>query len=365
MNDTISRGWYWYMAAWVAAILLLYVVFGVKCTGLLERYRSETDKIRTTWIAASTESSRAAALEKPAQKGSGPVDVHTGIQMNRFGEFSLVESGWTADFDIWFRWNGGALNPGETFDVANGEILQRQRKQSVVRGAEHTERYRVMARIAKSFDPARFPFSDEGLVIVIEDTQHGAGALRYVADTGIVDIPGLPTFRAVRIKQSFLFVNLARYDSAPRNGSTDSSASMNSRLIFAMLAKASGFNVFARLFQALFASVAVALVVFFIRPSNGDARFGLSVGAFFAAVSNNIYVASQLPSSDRLTLSTMVNAVGLITIFLVIVESVISLYMHDSMKRERLSLVFDCVSFVAILIGYVAVNVMLPIAACS
>jgi hypothetical protein len=53
------------------------------------------------------------------------------------------------------------------------------------------------------------------------------------------------------------------------------------------------------MFQALFASVAIALIVFFIKPIHVDPRFGLGVGAFFAAVGNNIFVGSMLPPAHR------------------------------------------------------------------
>ena len=40
----------------------------------------------------------------------------------------------------------------------------------------------MVARIAKPFDPSRFPFGDEGLVVQIEDASHGLVGVRYVAD---------------------------------------------------------------------------------------------------------------------------------------------------------------------------------------
>ncbi len=87
------------------------------------------------------------------------------------------------------------------------------------------------------------------------------------------------------------------------------------------------------------------------------------MGGFFASVGNNIFVASILPHADRLTLADMINTVSLFTIFLILVQSVISLYIFDTMGRERLSRFFDRVSFAVFLIGYVAVNLALPLAA--
>ncbi len=365
MGEKISRVSHCLIAAWCAGILILFFAYGLKGVLLLEQYRAETEGARATWIASSTMDPRAPALEEQAVAEPKPADVRTGIEINRFEAFSLVESGWTVDFDIWFRWTDDALNPGETFNVVNGEILRRERKKQIVRGSERYEQYRVTARVSKTFDPSRFPFNDEGLVIHIEDEEHGAGELRYVADTGIVDLPYLPTFRPVRVKTSLLLVKLHDYGRSSADDAPGAGVRMNSALIFAMLAEPPGMSLFIRLFQALFASVAIAFIVFFIKPIHVDPRFGLSVGAFFAAVGNNIYVASQLPQSDRMTLTAMVNLIGLITIFLTIVQSAVSLYVLDTMGRPRLSKLFDMVSFAALFLGYVAVNVILPLAARS
>jgi hypothetical protein len=111
--------------------------------------------------------------------------------------------------------------------------------------------------------------------------------------------------------------------------------------------------------------VAIAFIVVFIRPIHVDPRFGLGVGAFFAAITNNILVGTSLPPVGRFSLTAMVNALGLATIFLTLVQSTISLYIEDTMGREKLRRFFDQVSFAVFLIGYTATNLLLPLAAKS
>lgn len=124
-------------------------------------------------------------------------------------------------------------------------------------------------------------------------------------------------------------------------------------------------SIYLKLFQALFASVAITLIVFFIKPIHVDPRFGLAVGAFFAAVGNNIYVVTLIPPSENISLANMVNGIGLATIFLALAQSAVSLHIMDTMGRERLSRVFDMVSFAALFIGYAGINLILPLAARS
>jgi hypothetical protein len=296
--------------------------------------------------------------------GAKPVDVLVGIYINSIGGFSLKESGWTADFDIWFRWTGDQVRPGENFQVVDGQIDQREKKEAYVTGREHYERYRVKARLTKFFDSSRFPFSDQGVTIQMEDSTHGAERLRYVGDEQENGINRLGVPPSLKITKSLMTVKLHSYGS--RRGDprlSPNTTDVHSRFIFAMLVSPPSTVLYIKMFQALFASIAIAFIVFFIKPIHVDPRFGLGVGALFAAVGNNIFVGTMLPPAEGMTLTAMVNAIGLATIFLTLVQSTISLYILDTMGQEKLRRFFDKVSFVVFLIGYAVVNLMLPLAA--
>jgi hypothetical protein len=163
------------------------------------------------------------------------VDVLVGIYINSIGEVSLKESGWTADFDIWFRWTGDEVRPGSTFEVVNGRIDQRDKKEAYVTGREHYERYRVKARLIKFFDDTRFPLSDDTLTIQVEDSTHEAERLRYVADTQESGISRSGVPPSWQIKKSFMTVKMHSYGS--RRGEarlSPSTGEVHSRFIFAI-----------------------------------------------------------------------------------------------------------------------------------
>ena len=126
-----------------AGVLLLYAVGGYLGVRQLQGYRAETEKFREALIEAATTEPNARAPETKMAPGAKPVDVLVGMYINNIGEFSLRESAWTADFDIWLRWTGGEVRPGNNFEVVNGQIVQRDKKEAYVTGREHYERYRV------------------------------------------------------------------------------------------------------------------------------------------------------------------------------------------------------------------------------
>jgi hypothetical protein len=364
LKNTITSRGFLFVILWAAGILLLYAVGGYLGVRTLLTYRAETEQFQQTWIGSATTEPNVRAPEIKMAPGAKPVDVLVGIYINSIGEVSLKESGWTADFDIWFRWTGDEVRPGNTFEVVNGQIDQRDKKEAYVTGREHYERYRVKARLTKFFDSSRFPFSDQGLTIQVEDSSHEAERLRYVADEQESGISRSGVHQSLKIAKSLMTVKLHSYGS--RRGDprfSPNTGDVHSQFIFAMLVSPPSTALYIKMFQALFASVAIALIALFIKAIMIDCRFGLPVGGFFASVANNIFVGWIFPPGEGITLTAMVNAIGLVTIFLILVESTISLYILDTRGQDRLSRVLDKVSFVVFLIGYAAVNLMLPLSA--
>jgi len=363
-NDTMTPRGYRFVVICAVGILLLYLVGA--CLGVLRlwTYKAETIKVRQAWLESVAMEPGKPIPEINTPTAGEPVKVLVGIYIHRIGEFALKEAGWTAEFDIWFRWAGEGVNPGENFQVVNGQVETQEKQGEYVTGGEHYKRYRVRARIAKYFEPARFPFADEPLSIQVEDSVHGAETLRFVADTQDSNVSSTAILQRLKVTRFAMAVEPYKYES--RRGdlrSTAEGGDVYSRFVFAMLLNQPGTIFYFKLFNALFASVAISFIVFFIKPIHVDPRFGLGVGAFFAAVGNLIYIGSLLPRASGLTLTDMVNAIGLATIFLTLVQSAISLYIFDTMDREKLSRFFDKVSFAAFLIGYAVINLVLPLAA--
>ena len=201
-------------------------------------------------------------------------EVEIGFYLDRITEFSIMESGWTADFYLWFRWtdhrsaeeeedevdfNGtvdrsvsnatsqqrrsrrqltlikpkpsagrpgggdvsaasgvsadeiefGILDPGETFQVIDGELLNKEELERQVNPVTtivgddgddanqlyqgdnnntiqqylHYSLYRVQARFTHFFEVLRFPRDNYMMTLRLEDSVRDYRRLLYVADT--------------------------------------------------------------------------------------------------------------------------------------------------------------------------------------
>jgi len=353
-----------FVAVWAVGLVLLFAVSGYFGVRVVRGDAAATAETQTTRIESPTHPQNVPASDLQAQSGANPVDVRVGVNINRIGEFALKESAWTADFNLWFLWSSDAVMPGETFNLVNGQILQQNIRETSQNGTERYVEYHMVARMRMDFDATRFPFAEEAVHIQVEDATPGAVAVRYVADEQHSALGNAAMPRAATCSSFKVYTSTSDDTSRPgKRGASGGKPVGRSQFTAQMQIVPEGVGIYRRMFQALFASVAVALIALYIKPTHVDCRFGLPVGGFFASVSNNIFVGSLLPFSNAPTLTDVVNAVSLLTIFLILVQSVISLYLFDTMGRERLSRFFDRISFVVFLLGYVVINLTLPFAA--
>ena len=107
------------------------------------------------------------------------------------------------------------------------------------------------------------------------------------------------------------------------------------------------------MFDGLLAAVAVAMLAFFQRPDT-TTRFSLGVGAFFASVASTYITTTYLPEADVLTLTDIVNGIGMLTIFLTLLSSTISLHLYTGNYQKALWRIFDTVSGMVFVVMYVS-----------
>lgn len=366
-RTTITTGGYILLVVWTVLLIVLALLAGYLTLSSASRNRAASiERHRDRVDPNSTEAGKTApeTSPPPGHENDIPVDVQVGVYVDRIVEISVKDTGWTVDFYIWFNWTGAALNPGENFQVVDGSIESKEKLKETVEGNRHYALYRVTARVTKFFDVSRFPGDDHLLVLSIEDQSSQSFQLRYVPDTAGSAISSRVKVPGYAIYNQTISVKPHSYKT-PRGDPalpTDFKATY-SQFIFGLWIQRPDFGFYLKMFQGLYAAVAISLLVFFIKPTDLDPRFGLSVGALFAAIANTYIVTSLLPDSGTMTLSDMVNGIGMGIIFLTIVESTISLYLYDRRGMEDLSRLLDRVTFIVLAVAYVAINIAIPMVA--
>ncbi|WP_019499949.1 hypothetical protein [Pseudanabaena sp. PCC 6802] len=352
-----------FIILWTGLLIAIFIALSFFSVNTLSGLRQAAIARHNARIDASAvEPGRTAADALPA--GANPRKVKVGIYLDGIFSISVLDSKWSPVFYIWFRWTGDDINPGETFNIVEGEILSKQKLQDKVIKGEHYAVYLVRAQIAKFFDSTRFPIDDHLLTVAIEESNLQWQNLEYVPDTentqisSRVKMPGYQVYKTGIVMKPHTYKSNFGDPRLPSN-----TRKTYSQLIYGVWNSRPGLGTYLKIFLGLFAAVMISMLALFITPTEVDPRFGLGVGGFFGAVANTLLSASLVTDSGTLTLLDMVNGIGMITIFLTLVQSTISLHIYANLDRVGLSRLFDRVSFVTIATGFLIVNLLIPGAA--
>ena len=294
---------------------------------------------------------------KPAEK------VTSGMYVDHIVDLSTLNTNWTVDFYIWFRWKDKNIHPGDTFQIMDGEIISSDKVDSTSYEGEYYELYRVVAKITKFFNVTRFPRDDHQLTINIENKVSTWQEMQYVPDTEVSDISSRVILPDYKIVNTYLGTKPHPYKTN-RGDPRQMAKTMISydQIIYAIDISRKDWGLYFKMFQSLFASVAIAFLVFFMNPQ-GDGRIGLGIGAFFAAVASSYVTTTELPGIGILTLSDLVNILGMVTIFMSVLCSIIVMKIAENNNQLRLAKIFDRLSLVIFLAGYSIANIVVALSA--
>lgn len=361
----LPRGKRLFLLGWGVFIALVYVAIGITAVSVVngERIASQQGHhIRMT-----------PGLVEPGQTPPDPIPetgdftpVTTGLYLDGIETMSIRDSFWTPTFYIWFRWNGDrALNPGANFRLVDGSITRKD-LQDEHYGADGTnyQRYRVTARMTKFFNTTRVPRDSHQLNIYVEDTRLDASRLRYVADpaTGISSRVRISGYTVSRRAEQVAKTHTYRTSYGDPRVEAGTSRTFSMYTYGVGIAR-SGSGVYFKVFIGLFAGMALAFASFGLRASDAGPRFSMVAGSYFGAVANSYLAGSLIPSSGQFGLVEYVTFLGLFTIFFSLIATIASIYLWAIRGDKELSRGFDLVTVGVAGLGYVAVNIILPLSA--
>jgi hypothetical protein len=351
------------------SIIIVVIVFLALVTGVFLVKTQFENKERSKFyyrerMAATATEPGLTPAEIVLQKSVKQQTVNVGMYIDRFVGLSMKDLNWVVDCYVWFNWQDSSLSFGDNFQLVDGWIESKEKKDACVVNGQHYVLYRIVARISHLFEELRFPCDDHLLTVCIEIPSYTRDKLLFQADSlnsslsSRVKVPGYKIYK-VRVVEKPHSYKTSRGD--PRIVSGAKSTFSQFRMGLWIQREGQGF--FLKMFLPLFVSVAVALLAFFVNPAHSAPRFSLGVGALFAAVANSYINSSMLPNTGVLALADVINIVGITTILLTLIASAISLYIHEKSGNSLLRRRFDTISFCCMLAGYILLNLALPLAA--
>ncbi len=106
----------------------------------------------------------------------------------------------------------------------------------------------------------------------------------------------------------------------------------------------------------MYVAFLIAYVCFFIHAGSVESRFGLNVGALFAAVGNKYIIDSSLPDTSSFTLVDTLHGITLVFISIVVASTIYSLKLvkEDKIKQANR---FDMTAAKFLLLAYIVLNI--------
>jgi hypothetical protein len=348
-----------WLSAWGLFLILLYLLSGIIAVRKVHEDKVATQEHHQDRLALDTHEQGRSWIdpkslqenpEIPAQK------VKVGIYVDHIVDLSTKDTSWTVDFYIWFQWQKGNLAPGKTFQVMDGEILSQKLITTTELVQETYELYRVVVKITKFFNISRYPRDDHLLTIAIEDSSHPWQRLQYVPDKKASDSSSRIKLPGYKVGETHIVTKPHPYKTSRGNPGLEAGPlAVYDQFIYGIEISRPDWGLYFKMFQPLFASVAIAWLVFFMSPE-GEGRVDLGIGAFFASVASSFVTTTELPGVGILTFSDVVNIIGMGTILLSVSCSVIVMHIAKNDRHIDLVKLFDRVSLVVLVAGYVIVN---------
>lgn len=289
-----------------------------------------------------------------------PTRVRVGIFIVQLTEPDLRTGTFESVFWLWFRWRGDeALDPMKKFEVVGGQVEALDNQDSRTHEGEHYQIARVRATIRQTFDISAFPQDAHELRVAVEETTDSLLGIVYEPDVANSRLePG--------VTLSGWTIGVPRVQAGSKNYASNfgdpalPTEAESAYAVFSINVPVSrpGVGYTLKLFWSIYLSVFVAILAFWIKATDLDPRFGLGIGAVFAAMASAYVVSSTLPDTNQVTTADKVVMWSIAFIVLSLIESTVALlFCHAG--NERTAALLDKASFALMGAGYVLVNVVL------
>ena len=219
---------------------------------------------------------------------------------------------------------------------------------------------KISTQFKKKWDLRKYPFDTQNIIMKVESADYDTSKRIIVADTCLID----PNF--INQEKEWYFSNFKIGDSIikystrfgdPKIDNVHKTTEYSSVYLSFDITRQNRWITFIKLFIGIFISFLISLSVFYIKPTNLDARFGLCVGGLFSAIGSKYIVDGIIPVKYQNTLLDYIHNVTFFYILIITVISIISLrlYESESLDAKEKSTKLDKYAFVVCSISYLLI----------
>jgi len=283
-------------------------------------------------------------------------EVSTGVFINSIYDLDFPGESYNIDMWVWCTYSDTTIQMNEWIEFPNTKEYNFSNAVIESRGELQWMTMRANGEIIKKWDVRKFPFDHQELNI----------ALGYSFDTATFQVKADainskidPDFKLEgwRIDNIEFKRNIKTYQTTFGDPLLTGGTSVYPEFdIDISIYRMDSVMTLMKLILGLIIAFTISCCVFFIKPTNTDPRFGLCVGGLFTAVGNKYITDSAVPATNQMTLIDYLHLITFICIFLIVIQSVISLliYERDTDSAKLLSKKFDRISFLFVVLIFIS-----------
>jgi len=283
--------------------------------------------------------------------------VKTGIYLKSLYDINSSAFSYDVDLWMWFMYDNDSLNPLKTVEIANAKKYDYSNNSIEVRNGHRWATQNCKATINQNWDLKHYPFDHQKLEVVIEESENDIRKVVLAVNKPKFEYNDRIDIKGWKVDSSKIINGISYYKSDFGDPSLNGESNY-SKINYVIFLSRESWPLFFKLFTGCYVAFLVSFLVFFIKPTYVDPRFGLSIGGLFAAVGNKYVVDANIPSSISFTLIDKIHDITFIFILFTIFLSIISLKIHDNekiMEQKR----FDKFSSILIIGSYLIINLIM------
>lgn len=289
-------------------------------------------------------------------EGEAPDTVKAGIYITSIHDIDFRQKEYSINFWLWLKYKNKDFDFMQNLEIPQAKSFTKSYTTADTTGGQINLLMKVQCVMKDSWRINNFPFDRQRLRLSIENAQFDASQLVFAADTSGQHYDKRFTLSGWSIDSFDMNTGKKIYETNFGDESIMLPQSEYSAMKVKIGIKRDAWGLFWKMFIGMYIAFLIAYVCFYIHADSIDSRFGLSVGALFAAIGNKYVIDSSLPESTSFTLVDTLHGLTLLFIFAVITASAVSLNMIKKNKYEK-SVRFDMIIAQCLLIIYVGLNI--------
>jgi hypothetical protein len=259
---------------------------------------------------------RAAAVPDTVKIGAYVISIH---------DINFHDKEYIMRFWMWMKTKNTSLDLVNTVEIPNAKDIE---KPDLFSDSTENFQWRLMkmkAVMKHAWRVSNYPFDRQELIVSVENSKYNSQQLHFEVDSSGKHYDPDLTVDGWHIADFKIFTNEKKYFTDFGDTSIGKAESVYDSFNIRILLERNAWGLFFKLFIGMYIAFCIASVSFLISPEHIEPRFGLPVGGLFAAVGNKYIIDSILPESNSFTLVDTLHAITFIYIFLIIIESSLSL----------------------------------------